>query len=111
MNWMKLLRLWTTWWTVPLISVLIYYSGDIVTWLDDSSAPIHVDFWQHVLYAALIVMLFSELSFGYLALNHPNVWKNYSENFDKSEDGSPWLVFAYVALIMLTMALTLVALM
>lgn len=109
-NWKKLLRVWTTWWTVPIVALLIYWSPDIIQALDETSAPIHVDFWQHVLFAALITLLMSELSFGYLAFNHPNLFKWYVEKFDDSEHGSPWLVFAYLALIMVVMALVLTAL-
>jgi hypothetical protein len=54
-------------------------------------------------------MLFSEMSFGYIAINHPNLFKWYTDKFDNSEDGSPWLVFAYVALVMLVMAIILLA--
>ena len=110
MNWIKLLRIWTTWWTIPLIALAIYYSPDIMLWLDPTSAPIHVDFWQHVLFACLITMLFSEFSFGYVAVNHPNLFKWYTEKFDDTDSGSPWLVFAYVALVMLVMSIILLAL-
>jgi len=95
---------------MPLIAFLIYFSPDLITWLDPSSAPIHVDFWQHVLFACLITMLFSEFSFGYIAINHPNLFKWYTQEFDNLERASPWLVFAYVALVMLTMAMVLLAL-
>ena len=92
-----------------MIALAIYYSPDIMLWLDPTSAPIHVDFWQHVLFACLITMLFSEFSFGYVAVNHPNLFKWYTEKFDDTDSGSPWLVFAYVALVMLVMSIILLA--
>jgi len=106
----KNLRMWPTWWTLPLIAVFCYFLPEIISFIDPTGASIHQDFWQHVVIAAFVTMLFSDLSFAFILFNFPNLFKWYQDSFDQTAPPNAWLqFFLFYSAILLSMVLTLVA--
>lgn len=106
----KYLKMWPTWWTLPLIVLVVYYMPEIIQFIDPTGSVVHPDFWQFVFMAAAIVILFNDVVFAAIYINHPYLWKWYQEKFEDSTDHSPWLLLCYYAVLMLCLVLTLMAL-
>ena len=104
----KFIKVWPESWLVFVAILLMYFLEEIVLFIDPTGAVIHQDYWQHVLIAVLTSALLNGAAYLGIYLNHPNLFRWYIQKMD-SEQGSPWLFFAYYSVKILTLVLVLMA--